>query len=101
MDSLVVDDYESIHKKTYVWKKEKGCAITITEKGRKNILNPDQTIVWEEIDDIKTLKDITEIYAEKKSINYADALNQVSNIIDVLEKVQLISLENYLWLEDI
>lgn len=89
-----------VHKKTYVWKKEKGCAITITEQGKKNILNPDYTLIWEEIDDIKKIGDIAEIFSQKKNITFQDAVEKVTYMIQKLEKADLVSLENYLWLED-
>lgn len=89
-----------IHIKTYIWKKQEGCIITISEDGKKYILNPEYSMIWEEIDDFKTVKDIAEIVALKMEIGFDMAIEKVKIMTYELMKKDLISFENYLWLEE-
>lgn len=89
-----------IHMKTYIWKKQEGCIITISEDGKKYILNPEYAMIWEEIDDLKTIEDIAQIVALKMEINLDIAIEKVTEMAKELVEKDLISFENYLWLEE-
>lgn len=97
-NSIYFDLTKPIHRKTYIWKKEEGCAIVISPNGKRMILNLRVTAIWEQIDDSKNAKEIMKSANSESNINFSES--QIIEILTNLLKLDLISKDNYLWKEE-
>lgn len=54
----MVNETDILHKTTYVWKEKDGFATVIKNDGGKIILNKQDTIIWKNINDDDSVKEI-------------------------------------------
>lgn len=80
---------------SFVWKRCADCILVIAPGGQKVLLNATAGSVWELIDGRRTVADI----AAALTTQGLEA-EQVTGVIDLMIKEQVVTYSTYLWSED-
>jgi len=87
-------------RKTLAWKKEKDCVIILSTEGKRVILNPRSTLVWENIDEVNSVGDIIQVVSSRLDEPPETAANFVRDVTGKLLDLDFISFDDFLWIGD-
>ncbi|MCL6451128.1 MAG: PqqD family protein [Acetobacteraceae bacterium] len=87
------------HRLTFTWKRHGECALVITAQGRRVLLNPDATMVWELLDDRRTVDEVVKRYSQAAGCDGEDAAARVTQTLELFLQEGLITFKSFLWKE--